>query len=374
MVRALFFIGIITLTLTNWLQADLVWTEDTGWRVEGGALMPLIGIEEGEAANAIELMNDAKQAYDNDKEWSALSTYKSVYKKYPKSILAPEAHFQRGIIYTETHQFEKANKEFDKIIRRYPDYEKFNQVIGRIYTIGEKIVQGERPHYWGLIPGFRNYELGSKILEGIIEKAPYSEYAPIALMNIAIIAQKRNRPEEAIDALDRLINNYPQNTFAQDAYLNLATTYADLVQGADYDQGATREAISYFEDFITLYPNSPASVEAEAGLQRMQNTLAKSKLILGDFYYKYRNNNRAALVLYNEAITTDPRSASAEKAQEMIDKINNGVPAPSTPVDWMFGRYQSPVSRDELPVEKAPSEAFETFQPEFIDETTSTDQ
>ena len=94
---------------------------------------------------------------------------------------------QRGIIYTERHQFEKANKELNIIIRRYPDYTKFNQVVGRIYAIGKKIGEGARPYYWGIIPGFRNYAMGSEILEDVIEKAPYSEYAPLALMNIAVI-------------------------------------------------------------------------------------------------------------------------------------------------------------------------------------------
>lgn len=358
------FIGFIFLTFSSWLQADLIWTEDDGWRIRGGVLEPLSGSDDGNARNAIALMNKAKRAQDKGNNWSALSAYKSVYKKYTNSIFAPEAHYQRGLIYTEKHQFDKANKEFSTIVSHYPDYEKFNQVIAGIYAIGEKISQGVRPYYWGFLPGFRNYEMGSEILEGVIAKAPYSEYAPLALMNIALIAEKRKSPEEAIDALDRLINNYPENAYAQDAYLKMAATYSDLVQGEFYDQGATREAISYFEDFMTLYPGSSNTPEAEAGLSHMRNTLAKSKLFLGDFYYKYRNNNRAALVLFNEAITIDPQSTAAQDAQVMIDKIRSGVPAPATPVDWMFGRYQSPVSRDELPVAEDQIDEFETFVPE----------
>lgn len=358
------FFGFIFLTLSSWMHAALVWSEDGGWRIDGGVLEMVSDGEGGDGRNAIDLMNKAKQAQEKGSEWDALSTYKSVYKKYPNSIFAPEAHYQRGLIYTDRHQFEKANKEFTTIIRRYPDYEKFNLVIGGIFAIGEQIGAGARPHYWGLIPGFRNYEMGSSILEGVIEKAPFSEFAPRALMHIAHIAEKRKSPEEAIDALDRLINNYPESPLAQDAYLKMGDTYSTIVQGEFYDQGATREAISYFEDFIALYPDAENIQEAEAGLAYMRDTLARSKLYLGEFYYKYRNNNRAALVFYNEAITIEPQSEAAQEAQAGINRINDGVPAPSSPVDWMFGRYQSPVSRDELPAEDPAVEAFEVFEPE----------
>lgn len=329
--------------------ADLVWSEDSGWKVSGGVLETIYGGGEEDVNNAIEVMNKARRAQEKGKNWSALSLYDDVVDDYPQSVFAPEALFQRSVIFTKRNQFEKANQQLISIIKRYPDYKEFNKVVGQIYRIGEMMGSGERPYYWGLIPGFRNYEAGEAILEGVIEKAPYSEYSPLALTNIARIANKRNRPEEAIDALDRLINNYPESTFAENAYLKLAETYSNLVQGAEYDQGSTREAITYFEDFMILYPEATSINDAEAGLHHMRDTLSRSKLILGDFYYNYRNNSNAALVFYNEAITIDPQSPSALKATEMIEKIESGVLAPKTPVDWVFGRYQAPAERSFTP-------------------------
>lgn len=357
------------ITAATTLQADLVYEEGAGWTVEGGVLAPWFDSAE-EAENAVDLMNQAKARQDKGNNWSALSLYKSVLRDYPNSVFAPEAHYQRSLIYTERNQFESANQELLEIITRYPNYEKFNQVVSQIFQIGEQMADGERPFYWGVIPGFRDYEVAQEVLEGVVSKAPYSDFAPLALMNVADVAQKRGREEEAIDALDRLINNYPNSIFAPDAYLELGQTFADLVQGPYYDQAATREAIMYFEDFTILYPESNNMPKAESSLFHMRDTLSKSKLLMADFFYQYRNNPRAARILYNEAITIDPQSESAAIARKKLEEINAGKLARATWYDLIFGRYQD-APEDGYLADELPEDMDESlFAPEGGDEFT----
>lgn len=339
------------------------WQQEEGrWRLLGDVPKSLDqpGSEPHEAA--AELMSKARTAQEKGSQWTALGLYDDVIDDYPNTVYAPEAHYQRGLIYTDRHQFESANREFNAIIRRYPEYPNFNQVIAAQYRIGEMVQDGERPYYWGIIPGFREYQLGVEAYESVVKNAPYSEFAPLALMNTAIVANEEDKQEEAIDALDRLINNYPGSILSPDAYLTLAQTYASLVQGPAYDQEATRQALSYYSDYMLLFPNDDNVYVAEAGLYYMRETLAMSKFELGDFYYKYRNNPRAALTFYNEAITVDPQSAVAEEARTQIEKIKQGIKAPMTPVDWIFGRYKRPSVREYLEQSEVDNEEDEAFQ------------
>lgn len=352
------------------LLADLVWTPGGGWQIQGGVLEPFFDTPEGKTG--IQLMNEARAMQEEGNNWKALSLYEEVIEKYPNSILAPEAHFQRGIIYEQRHQFLRSLEEYQAILKRYPEYPKFNQVIAAMYGLAETIRGGARPYMWGIIPWFRDYSQAITTYEGVVQNAPFSEYAPLALMRIAEVANRESRPEDAIDALDRLINEYPQSSLAPDAYLALAQTYADMVQGPDYDQGATREAIRYYQDYLILYPKTKGAYMAEAGLYYMRETLAQSKYNLGEFYYLYRNNNRAALVFYNEAITIDPNSPSAAKAREGIRKIKEGIPAPRTPVDWIFGRYENPSLKEydeQSEVDAQQSEIFQIQETEAFLET-----
>jgi len=206
-------------------RADLVWSPDGGWKIQGGVLSPYFG-EVGETASALEAMNKAKTAQEAGSYWTALSLYDRVVTEYPSSVFAPEALFQRGLIYIQRHQWDKAYQSFDDIVTRYPDYPRFNAVIGKQYQVGSLVQAGKRPYMWGWMPWFIDYSKAVDYYEGVLKNAPYSEYAPLALMNIATVAQKDlGKPEVAIDALDRLINNYPQSMLAPDAYLEMAGIY-----------------------------------------------------------------------------------------------------------------------------------------------------
>ncbi len=140
-------------------------------------------------------------------------------------------------------------------------------------------------------------------------------------MNIAKAHQMLGNPEESIDALDRMINTYPKSLLTPDAYLRLAQAYTALVEGPNYDQTATKEAITYYEDFMILYPGDPNIAAAEKGLAQMKQVLSESKLRIGDYYFKYRSNYKAAKVFYNEAITDYPDSSVAKRARVQLAKV-----------------------------------------------------
>lgn len=357
------------------LQAKLVWTPQEGWRAEGGVTEAMLGGESfdgGGERTALELMNEARAEQEDDSLGDALDLYDDVIDDYPNSVYAPEAHYQRGVIYTQRSQFRDAQEEFEAILKLYPNYDNFNAVIEGMYNLAERIQDGDWPYLWGMIPWFPDPQVGVEIYEDIVTNAPFSDYAPLALMNIALIARDDDKPEEAIDALDRLINNYPQSLLAPDAYLQLADVYASLVQGPSWDQGATREAVSFYQDYLILYPDTPGSYEAEAGLYYMRETLAESKFEVGEFFWKYRNNPRAARAMYSEAITVAPQSAIAKQAEDMIAKIDSGAKPPMTPVDWVFGRYQRPgynAYEDQSKIDALEDQAFQIEQSEAFLET-----
>jgi hypothetical protein len=55
----------------------------------------------------------------------------------------------------------------------------------------------------------------------------------------------------------------------------MAQTYSNLVKGAEYDQGSTRQAISYYEDFLILFPQSQYLGEVESNLDSMEDLLGQ---------------------------------------------------------------------------------------------------
>ena len=321
------------------LAADLTWTPEGGWKFEGGVVS---GLAPKENRNALELMNKARTAEDKGHYRSALSAYQKVTKRYPNSLYSPEAFYHTGYIRLARRQYLKAFQSFQEIVTRYPSTSKFNQVIGEQYRLATALLDGARSRGWLLLPGFRNREGSIGLFETILYNAPYSEYAPLALMNIAKAHQMLGDPEESIDALDRMINTYPKSLLTPDAYLRLAQAYTALVEGPSYDQTATKEAITYYEDFMILYPGDPNIAAAEKGLAQMKQVLAESKLRVGDYYFKYRSNYKAAKVFYNEAITDYPDSSVAKRARVQLAKVEAKLTGTKPPPEEPSGSAPPP--------------------------------
>ena len=302
-------------------RADLVWSRETGWRVEGGALSGLAGPE---GRKALDLMNAARADEDKGNNYSAIKAYASVAKKYPNSIYAPEAFYRSAKLRLARREYSKAFDDFQQVIGRYPNTKRFNEIIGEQYRIASALLDGARNRiFFGMLPGFASREKSLEYFETILVNAPFSDYAPLSLMNIARGHTYLKQTEDSMDALDRMINNYPQSLLAPDAYLKLAQAHATLVDGPYYDQASTKESITYFTDFMLLFPSDPNVAAAEKGLDGMKTMLAESKMKIGDFYFYRRNNYTAAKVFYNEAITAYPESAIAKRAKLRLDDVES---------------------------------------------------
>jgi outer membrane protein assembly factor BamD len=316
-----FFVGIA--------RADLVWEPKSGWRVEGSALSGLTGAE---GRNALDLMNKARASEENKSYGSAIKAYTKIARRYPNSVYAPEALYRSGTLHLARHEYTKAFDDFQQVIGRYPNTKRFNDIIGEQYRIASALLDGARNRSWGWFPGFRAREKALGYFETILVNAPYSDYAPLSLMDIAIGHQRLGNHPEAIDALDRMINTYPQSLLAPDAYLKIAQIHATLVDGPYYDQAATKEAITYFTDFMLLFPADGKIAAAEQGLDGMKTMLAESKMRIGDFYFYKRDNFTAAKVFYNEAITAYPESAVANRAKQKLAEVETKASGQRAPV------------------------------------------
>ena len=314
------------------LRADLTWSPQTGWRVEGGALSGLAGAE---GRNALEQMNKARAAEEAGSRRGPIRTYQSIAKKYPNSIYAPEALYRSARLRLAGKEYTKAFEDFQLILGRYPNTRRFNEIVGEQYRIASALLDGARGRMlWGLLPGFTQRDKALEYFETILVNAPYSDYAPLSLMNVARGHQRLGNIPEAVDALDRMINSYSQTLLAPDAYLKLAQTHASLVDGPYYDQASTKESITYFTDFMLLFPSDTNIATAEKGLDNMKTMLAESKIRMADFYFYKRSNLKAARVFYNEAITAYPESAVAQKAKARLAEVDaraNAIAAASAP-------------------------------------------
>jgi outer membrane protein assembly factor BamD len=73
---------------------------------------------------------------------------------------------------------------------------------------------------------------------------------------------------------------------------------------------------------MILFPSDNNVGVAEKGLTDMKRVLAESKMKIADFYFKRRDNYKAARIFYNEAITVYPDSEVATKARARLADVD----------------------------------------------------
>jgi outer membrane protein assembly factor BamD len=300
------------------LAAELTWVPGRGWQLEGGSLSGLAG-PQGRAA--LELMNKARKDEEAGSLRSAIKEYEKVSKKYQSSVYAPEALYRSGRLLLRKKQYYRAFTDFQTMISRYPNSKRFSDVIGLQYEVAAALMDGGHNRVWGWFPGPTNRVKAVEYFRIVVAEAPYSDYAPLSLMDAARGFQLDKDTEEAIDSLDRLVNTYPQSVLAPVAYLKLGDLHASLSEGPKYDQASTKEAMTYYEDFMILYPGDPNISQAARGVDRMKTILAQSKIYIGDYYFYKRLNFTAAKVFYNEAITAFPDSPPANLAKKRLAEL-----------------------------------------------------
>lgn len=316
---ALVTLSLVALFAPASIMAKITWSPGSGYQSDE---VDLSGLLPEEVQQIERWMNKARAAEEKGRYRTALRNYKKVSKKFPKNQYSPEAYYRRALIQLERNKIDKAFENFNTIAWVYPNYGSFNEILGEMYKIAVARLETHRDKILFVIPGFKNTDRAIQYFERIVAIAPYSDYAPLSLMNIAKAWADKNSDSMTIYALDRLVTNYPNSFLTSDAYLKLAQTHYGLIKGPEYDQRATEDAITFFEDFLIQYPENQNVGQAEDGLAGAKNILSLSKLKMGDFYNYKRSKYEAARVMYNEAITIAPLSESAELAKNRLERID----------------------------------------------------
>ena len=292
---------------------------------------------------AAKLMDRADAAIYIHNNKVALKCLNEVYLRFPASKQASEALYRGGKIYMAIGKWKKAYARYNTLIKAYPENPHFDEMIDNLFEIGNAYETGRNIHYMWVIP-YRDRTKAITVYENIVAVAPYDDCAPNALLRVSMLHYSLHELVGAVDAVDRLINNYPNSIEVPDATILMAGLMSGQVDGPAYDQGATNEAINYYRDFLTLYPDNPATKYCEEKLAWNRERYARSRFLVGEFFYKYRDDYDSAEVFFNDSITTAPDSDAAKESREYLDKIakiKDRFPNGDWPrrTEWQFLRF-----------------------------------
>ena len=269
--------------------------------------------------NDIEIINFARNQEKKGFYFQALSLYKFLCEKYTISLLAPEAYYRSGIILYKLHQFDKVLYFFNKVIKKYPNYFKYNEILYEQYKVIADNLQSNRYYALGLLPIMPKNYLMYKCINAVI-KNNYNDYF-LFLKLIHDINISYYNKDHSINFLNKLTDNYPKNIIIFNIYSIIAKFYQKISNRCQYDITSILQFLIHYKDSIFLFPNNIQILNVKKYINNAKNILASNKFSLANFYYSYCKNQKAASLYYNEVIRFNPNPTIFNKACKQINKI-----------------------------------------------------
>jgi outer membrane protein assembly factor BamD len=300
----------IVLAMGSQADGAPIFTSRDGWSIEG---------DPGSEAPAIEMMQRGEEQESRGELRGAVTTYKQLLRRYPVSNLAPKAQFKVARILEAGGEYDDAYDAYANYLTKYPRGEDFETSVESMFKIAQLFLEGEKRKIFGLKIA-SSMTRAQEMFEGIVQRAPYSRYAPLAQFNAGQAMEKQGKFSDAIAAYTAVVTRYPSDPIADDAQYQIGFVQLRQYRDGSYDQGGAQKARDAFEDFINRFPDSEKVPQARENLKSLEAGASKGTLDIAKFYDKTKKY-KAAVIYYNDVIKFSPGTPEATFAKTRIDEL-----------------------------------------------------
>lgn len=264
--------------------------------------------------------NRAMKLYKDKNYKEAAEKMKAIIKKNPNAKIAPEALYRLGVIYEEQGDYLKSFKQYAKLVESYPGTERFSEVIERQFRIGNLFFTGKKAKFAGLeiLPSLPR---AAKVFENIVKTAPYSEYGDQAQFQLGLTYKKMGKFGLAVDALQKVIDNYPQSPLIPQVRYQLAETSFQRSAVESRDQRVLDEAGRQVDRYLKRFPGEEETSEEAAKIRQAIDEKNAEKNYRIGLYYENENYLDSALIYYADVASRYKDTAWGIKAVEKLKSL-----------------------------------------------------
>ena len=330
----LVLVGIVSFPSRS--PAPLIYTPGEGWSYE-----PVGGEGKWRKSKAKDQLQVAQEAFEKKDFELALKAAKRVVQVWPLSDYAPQGEYLAARCYEGKKQDEKAFKEYQKLVEKYPKGTNYAEVSQRQFEIATRFLNGQRFKLFSYIPTFSSMDKTVKMFETVVKNGPFSDIAAQAQMDIGAARERQMRLfidrlfsdrqtyEQAAKAYEMAADRYHDRPkIAADAMYKAGEAYTKQAQSAEYDQSTAGKAKNTFSDFATYFPDDKRVPEAQKTILKLRDEQARGYYEVAK-YYEHGGKPKAALIYYNEVVSQDPDSPYAAPSLKRITELKKLTETPA---------------------------------------------
>lgn len=242
-------------------------------------------------------------------------------------------------------EHEDAYETYRRLLRRYPSTPRYPLVVERIFLIGRLYAEGRAESTtWFFGVSMTDRALGVEILEEFQKARERHPLADDALHSIALARVAQEEHGLAVDAWQKLMDEYPRSEWAETAEFRIATTFAAMSDGTDYDKRPLLTALQRLRRYTERHPTGNHVQEARAEIAELEEALAGHQLEVARFYLR-RDERYSAVLCLEEILREYPRTDAAREAGRLKGSMPQVQPPPAREPD-----DEEPAPEDVVPM------------------------
>jgi outer membrane protein assembly factor BamD len=154
----------------------------------------------------------------------------------------------------------------------------------------------------------KRYTTASEQFAAVEQNYPYSSWAVNAQLMLGYTSYLQNKYTDAIATLDRFIQLHPAHRDVAYAYYLRALCYYEQIADIQRDQRGTEQAMNALQDVVNRFPDSSYATDARLKIDLCRDHLAGKEMEIGRYYLKQGEYlaamNRFRRVIDNYQTTT----------------------------------------------------------------------
>ncbi|QSH40164.1 outer membrane protein assembly factor BamD [Lentisphaerota bacterium ZTH] len=226
--------------------------------------------------------------------------------------------------YSKAKFYHKEFNMIEKLLAGYPSEVDFGKMVDREYELADLYFNGHRdPAFWSLrwVPWLTGPDKSIEMYSKALKHAPFAKSAPRARLRLAVLLIEKDKFDDAMKQLRKLIKDTPTSRYCKYAYLELGNALFELSKRGDGDGKYNREALKVFKEFKEKYPKAAENDWIDKCLLKSKDIQAKRMLGIAKFYNRIGRTAPAERYL-NDILLKYPDSKSADKSEEILTEID----------------------------------------------------
>lgn len=288
----------------------------------------------------------------------AAQRFKVSAERWPDSALEQDGLFMAAESYFFADHYTDANKQYQLLIKKYPNTRHLDTVGVRTFVIAEHWLDlAEKLPSYSQVFNFSNKTRPKSDTRGnavrILDKMrlddPTGRLADDATMLAGNAFFRRERYLDARDRYEDLIRTFPQSEHQFEAHLLALKSSLESYRGPSYDADPLDAAEKLLKKIRKQFPRE--SDEHREYLMRTFADIRHRQAERDWFYAKYydrRGEYGAARYYYDNILSKFGETSFAQRANERVAQIQDRAPVPPDRFRWLTAFF--PVQEDVKPI------------------------